>query len=220
EIISNELSKIIEDWDLSLKVFVVATDNGINIIKATNLLILEDLKQYKPFYCRIKSLQAFFRSLKQGQRLYAMQQKNFQQGYQLPENEHMNQLDILTDIKTKWTSKKEGKKLERLYLKVEKTFNTYLDLIYGSESVNNNENETNSNSDYELLLDNINTVENLPSVNTTSTLQKVRAAIFLSLDELWSVLSNILLITPFLDPRFKDFEWCNGKEKAEAELIV
>ncbi|CAG8785007.1 17630_t:CDS:2, partial [Gigaspora margarita] len=261
--------------------------------------ILEGLKQYKPFHRRIKSLQAFFRSPKQGQRLHAMQQKNSQQGHQLSENEHMNLLDILTDIKTRWTSKKEGEKLECLCLNLEEreffqqiigllepiehitrkicsatyltitlinlyidllknffapceeaeeTFDTYFDLIYGSELVNNNRNETNSSSDYELPLcgsrqqwqhahrqfkqkiknkycntqryckkeknqssdinlDNINTVEDLPSVNTTGILQK-------------SVLSDISLITPFLDPRFKDFEWCNSKGKAKTKSIV
>ncbi|CAG8448286.1 13647_t:CDS:2 [Gigaspora rosea] len=97
EIISDELSKIIEDWDLSSKVFVVATDNRINILKSTDLLsnkynnqinyqsctahtlqllVLEGLKQYKPFHRQIKSLQAFFRLPKQEQSLRAMQQKN------------------------------------------------------------------------------------------------------------------------------------------------
>ncbi|CAG8585191.1 6834_t:CDS:2 [Gigaspora margarita] len=80
----------------------------------------------------------------------------------------------------------------------EEMFDTYLDLIYGSELVNNNRIETNS--------DNINTIEDLPLVNTTGILQKVHAAIFLLLDELWSVLSNISLITTFLDPCFKNFE--------------
>ncbi|CAG8832554.1 42417_t:CDS:2, partial [Gigaspora margarita] len=88
-----------------------------------------------------------------------------------------------------------------LYEGAEEMFNTYLDLIYGSELANNNENETNSGSNYELPLgsdinlDNINTVEDLPSVNTTSILQKICATIFLLLDEL-----------------------CKGK--TEAELIV
>ncbi|CAG8708384.1 20489_t:CDS:2, partial [Gigaspora margarita] len=105
----------------------------------------------------------------QGQRLRAMQQKNSQQGHQLPKNEYTNSLDVLTDVKTRWTSKKEGEKLERLCLNLEEreflqqiieffapheeakeTFDTYLDLIYGSELANNNRNKTNSGSDYEL----------------------------------------------------------------------
>lgn len=202
------------------------------IAHTLQLSVLEGLKQCKPFHHRIKSLQAFFRTPKQGQRLCAMQQKNSQQGHQLSENEHTNPLDVLTDVKTRWSStyyawkkilelynymrliyidllskpnrasKKEGEKLERLCLSLEereflqqmigllepikcitckicgatyptitlinpyidllknffapreeaeKTFDTYLDLIYGSESANNNGNETNSDSDYELL---------------------------------------------------------------------
>ncbi|CAG8791614.1 21026_t:CDS:2, partial [Gigaspora margarita] len=144
--------------------------------------ILEDLKQYKLFHHQIKSLQAFFHLPKQDQRLYAMQQKNSQQGHQLPENEYTNLLDILTDIKTRIlelhnymrliyidllskpdrASKKESEKLECLCLNLEEreflqqiidlfknffalceeaeeTFDTYLDLIYGSELANNNE---------------------------------------------------------------------------------
>jgi hypothetical protein len=69
-------------------------------------------------------------------------------------------------------------------------------------------------------LDNINTVEYLQPVNTEGLLQKVRAAIFLSLDELWPVPSNIMLIATFLDPRFKNFDWSNGDNKDEAKELV
>jgi hypothetical protein len=69
-------------------------------------------------------------------------------------------------------------------------------------------------------LDDINTVEYLQPVNTEGLLQKVRAAIFLSLDELWTVPSNIMLVATFLDPRFKNFDWCNGNGKDEAKQLV
>jgi hypothetical protein len=69
-------------------------------------------------------------------------------------------------------------------------------------------------------LDDINTVEYLQPVNTEGLLQKVRAAIFLSLDELWPIPSNIMLIATFLDPRFKNFDWCNGNGKDEAKKLV
>jgi len=69
-------------------------------------------------------------------------------------------------------------------------------------------------------LDNINTVEYLQPVNTEGLLQKVRATIFLSLDELWPVPSNIMLIATFLDPRFKNFDWSNGDNKDEAKELV
>ena len=70
-------------------------------------------------------------------------------------------------------------------------------------------------------MDDLNTVEYLQPVNTEGLLQKVRAAIFLSLDELWSIPSSITLATTFLDPRFKDFDWCNDSNvKEEAEKLV
>ncbi|CAG8657185.1 5514_t:CDS:2 [Gigaspora margarita] len=117
------------------------------------LSVLEGLKQCKPFHYQIKSLQAFFHTPKQGQRLCAIQQKNSQQGHQLPENKHTNPLDVLTDdlLKDFFAPRKEA----------EEAFNTYLDLIYGSELANNNGNKTNSNSDYELLLDKDNDLSSL-----------------------------------------------------------
>jgi hypothetical protein len=69
-------------------------------------------------------------------------------------------------------------------------------------------------------LDNINTVEYLQLANTEGLLQKVRAAIFLSLDELWPVPSDIMLIATFLDTHFKNFDWCNGNGKDEAKTLV
>ncbi|CAG8746229.1 3828_t:CDS:2 [Rhizophagus irregularis] len=69
-------------------------------------------------------------------------------------------------------------------------------------------------------LDDINIVEYLQSVNTEGLLQKVRVAIYLSLDELWPVPSNIMLVATFLDPRFKNFDWCNGNDKDEAKELV
>ncbi|POG75197.1 hypothetical protein GLOIN_2v1770580 [Rhizophagus irregularis DAOM 181602=DAOM 197198] len=51
-------------------------------------------------------------------------------------------------------------------------------------------------------------------------LQKIRAAIFLSLDELWLIPFNIMLIATFLNSRFKNFDWCNGNGKDEAKNLV
>jgi hypothetical protein len=66
----------------------------------------------------------------------------------------------------------------------------------------------------------INIVEYLQPVNTEGLLQRVRAAIYLSLDELWPAPSNVMLIATFLDPRFKNFDWCNSDGKDEAKELI
>ena len=65
-----------------------------------------------------------------------------------------------------------------------------------------------------------NQVEYLPSVDTTGLLERVRAAIYLSLDELWSVPSDNALIATFLDPRFKHFNWATNGERDKAYQLV
>ncbi|CAG8746274.1 20326_t:CDS:2 [Rhizophagus irregularis] len=109
------------------------------------------------------------------------------------------------------------------------TLEMYLNLVYGS---NGEEEDSEMVSDDEYIpsastshpvepnLDDINIVEYLQSVNTEGLLQKVRVAIYLSLDELWPVPSNIMLVATFLDPRFKNFDWCNGNDKDEAKELV
>ncbi|CAG8676872.1 6149_t:CDS:1, partial [Racocetra fulgida] len=54
-------------------------------------------------------------------------------------------------------------------------------------------------------LDNIIKAEDLLSVSTTGLLNRVRAAIYLSINKLWAAPSDIALIATFLDPRFKHF---------------
>ncbi|CAG8617435.1 2678_t:CDS:2, partial [Cetraspora pellucida] len=96
QIISDELYQIIHQWDLNNKIFTVATDNGANMIKSISnlnkrlpnikrqpcaihtlqLFVYEGLKQYKNVHQRIKSLQHFFRSPKQAQRLREVQNKD------------------------------------------------------------------------------------------------------------------------------------------------
>ncbi|CAB4383099.1 unnamed protein product [Rhizophagus irregularis] len=84
-----------------------------------------------------------------------------------------------------------------------KTLDTYLSLIYSSNDEENS--DIASNDKY------------IPS---EGLLQKIRAAIFLSLDELWLMPFNIMLIATFLNPRFKNFDWCNGNGKDEAKNLV
>ncbi|CAG8731667.1 11925_t:CDS:1, partial [Cetraspora pellucida] len=63
-------------------------------------------------------------------------------------------------------------------------------------------------------------VEYLPPVATDGLLCKVRAAIYLSLDELWAVPTNIALVATFLDPRFKHFNWATSVERNRAQDLV
>ncbi|CAI2196087.1 9660_t:CDS:1, partial [Funneliformis geosporum] len=70
-------------------------------------------------------------------------------------------------------------------------------------------------------IDDINRVEYLPAVNVNGLLQKVRAAIFLSLDELWSIPTELVLIATILDPRFKNFYWDDsGEEKIKSHELL
>ena len=71
-------------------------------------------------------------------------------------------------------------------------------------------------------MDDINIVEYLQPVNTEGSLQKVCAAIYLSLDELWPVPSNIMLVATFLDLRFKTLSGVMAmiKIKDEAKELV
>ena len=63
-------------------------------------------------------------------------------------------------------------------------------------------------------------MEYLPPVDTTGLLERVRVAIYLSLDELWSVPSDNALIATFLDPRFKHFNWTvSGKRDMVYQLV-
>ena len=63
-------------------------------------------------------------------------------------------------------------------------------------------------------------MEYLPPVNTTGLFERVWAAIYLSLNELWSVLSDNALIVTFLDPRFKHFNWISNGEWEKAQQLV
>ncbi|KAF0408032.1 zinc finger bed domain-containing protein 1-like [Gigaspora margarita] len=70
----------------------------------------------------------------------------------------------------------------------------------------------------EINVDDFNRIESLPAANTVGLLQKVRAAIFLSLDELWPAPSDLVRIATILDPRFKDFNWDYTFKEREKSL--
>ncbi|CAG8715668.1 210_t:CDS:2, partial [Racocetra fulgida] len=67
-------------------------------------------------------------------------------------------------------------------------------------------------------IDDFNNVEYLPAADTDGLLKKVQAAIFLSLDKLWSAQSDLVQIATILDPQFKDFKWDNTGEEKDASL--
>ncbi|CAG8523361.1 7369_t:CDS:2, partial [Cetraspora pellucida] len=91
---------------------------------------------------------------------------------------------------------------KRFASKIDEMVDTYLDLI--SREVKSKENET---KEWPLM------VEYLLLVATDGLLYKVRAAIYLLLDELWTVPMNITLVAMFLDPRFKHFNWMTNDNK-------
>ncbi|CAG8756678.1 15840_t:CDS:2 [Cetraspora pellucida] len=95
-----------------------------------------------------------------------------------------------------------------LQLDYGETKKLYLNLIYSctSDKDNNTDYSSDSISDDNSMPNNINMNEYLPSVNPDGLLQKVHAAIFLSLDELWTISSDLSLITLILDPWFKTFQ--------------
>lgn len=82
-----------------------------------------------------------------------------------------------------------------------------------------NRNKTQSdNTELEEL--NPNNVEYLQPVSTDGLLQRVRAAIYLSMDELWAAPTDIALVATFLDPRFKHFNWSTQEKRNEAHSLT
>lgn len=134
------------------------------------------------------------------------------------------------------------------------TVNTYLDLIYGENYEENDENEIDDDipaagtrqqwqyahrqfrqrmrvtqrqnrgreQENQTQFNNTDTnqVEYLPPVDTNGLLIKVRAAIYLSMEELWAVPTDISLVATFLDPRFKHFNWSTRDERNKAQSLV
>ncbi|CAG8847344.1 31706_t:CDS:2, partial [Gigaspora margarita] len=119
------------------------------------------------------------------------------------------------------------------------TYDTYLDLIYGPQIESDNEvieeSDSSTSEDDGLpsggsrqhwqyahrQFHDFNHVKYLSAADTVGLLQKVRAAIFLSLEELWSSQSDLVRIATILDPRFKDFKWDDtGKEKDESRKLL
>ncbi|CAB4423997.1 unnamed protein product [Rhizophagus irregularis] len=108
------------------------------------------------------------------------------------------------------------------------TVDTYLNLVYGEGYEENDDDEITDNDIpdagtrqqwqyahrqfHQRMSAYTNKVEDLPPVNTTNLLKKVRAAIYLSLDELWAIPTDTALIATFLDYRFKHFKWSTNSE--------
>ena len=70
-----------------------------------------------------------------------------------------------------------------------------------------------------------NQIEYIPPVDTKDLLKKVRAAIYLSLDRLWNVPSELCLVATILDPRIKNFPFAKDtadriEQKSRAEFLL
>ncbi|RIB15386.1 hypothetical protein C2G38_2319598 [Gigaspora rosea] len=66
--------------------------------------------------------------------------------------------------------------------------------------------------------DNINEIEYLPPSDTSDLLDKARAAIYLSLDELWCIPNEIALIASVLDPRMKSLRFTTAIQQTNTKL--
>ncbi|CAG8538662.1 24407_t:CDS:2 [Gigaspora rosea] len=123
------------------------------------------------------------------------------------------------------------------------TYDSYLTLIYGelNENLSNRSNieeisdtdDSSSVSEDEnissagkrqhwqfahLESDNINEIEYLPPSDTSDLLDKARAAIYLSLDELWCIPNEIALIASVLDPRMKSLRFTTAIQQTNTKL--
>jgi len=69
-------------------------------------------------------------------------------------------------------------------------------------------------------IENSNQIEYLPPVNTKNLLKKIRAAIYLSLDNLWNVPNELSLIATILDPRMKNFPFIEDSYRKEQKALA
>ncbi|GES83613.1 hypothetical protein GLOIN_2v1770580 [Rhizophagus clarus] len=164
--------------------FTIATDNGMNFVKAARLLRENYHNQIKHQYCVAYTLQL------SAERLHASQQNS---QINLSDNEYVNPLEVLTDVKTSLIYEEEDSDVvsDDEYIS---TGGTRQYLQHSHHQFHHQRRKNTRNREY------------LQLVNTEGLLQKVHAAIFLSLDEVWPAPSNIMLVATFLDPRFKRFD--------------
>ena len=100
-------------------------------------------------------------------------------------------------------------------------FHQKMKSIHIKRQVRQRRNKNKAQSDNTELEDlNPNKVEYLPPVSTNGLLQKVQAAIYLSMDELWAVPTDIALVATFLDPRFKHFNWSTEEKQNKAQHLT
>ncbi|CAG8745416.1 7679_t:CDS:2, partial [Acaulospora morrowiae] len=267
----DELKKVIQNWNLDSKVFIIIMDGGSNMIKVCHFLtskfginrlpcaahtlqfsVQAGIKQLELIHTRLKSLQAFFRSPKQAQRLREEQKKLTHEDQDInndPTANNSNQwnpLDILTDCKTRWNStylawkrilklddairslaatlslakdtqtRNEGERLNRLRLNSEE-FNfieNIIKLLAPFEAITRQISGAKYPTisliyPYMRLLkqkfaptDNV-TIEDYMDL-IYELLNRVRAAVYLSLDELWNIPDDVALLATILELRLKE----------------
>ncbi|CAG8755634.1 20406_t:CDS:2, partial [Dentiscutata erythropus] len=64
-----------------------------------------------------------------------------------------------------------------------------------------------------------NTIEYLPAIDPNSLILKICTTIFLSLDELWTISSDLALTASILDSRFKTFQWAPEQLRYTKKLL-